>query len=336
MAKKPKLKLNREVILGLASVFAIAAIIALIIIFYPSGSSTASAAFVNGKVITMAELDRQYGLVPSQYRSFITKESLLDGMINEELLLQEAALLGISVSDDEVNSLISQSLQAYGMTEEDFVSLVEQQGLTVSEAKESFRKKLLISRLLNITFAGANEVSADEARDYYESNPELFSDGATAADFEDVKGQIISVLQQEKESALFDAYIASLREGADIQVFFGESGNAQESLQFEITPVSGSEEKRLDGSVSEPSLASFAECLSSRKAVLYGAGWSSNTQSQISLFGDAFGRIEYVSCDGGKCKELGITSYPTWIIGGAKYAGEKSLAELSSLTGCRI
>ncbi len=83
---------------------------------------------------------------------------------------------------------------------------------------------------------------------------------------------------------------------------------------------------------------SFAQCLTENGAVMYGAYWCGHCQNQKEMFGSSFQYINYVECteQGDLCQEAGITGYPTWIINGNKYPGEKPLETLVSLSGCEV
>lgn len=89
------------------------------------------------------------------------------------------------------------------------------------------------------------------------------------------------------------------------------------------------------------SVGAIAECLASRGAKMYGAYWCPHCQNQKSAFGEFFKYIPYVECDPkgenpdpGACKAAGIQGYPTWVIGGVQYPGEKSVEELGKIAGC--
>lgn len=84
-------------------------------------------------------------------------------------------------------------------------------------------------------------------------------------------------------------------------------------------------------------LDSLALCLSD-KAVMYGASWCPHCQNQKAMFGDSWSSINYVECteQADKCDKAGVKGYPTWIILGKSYSGEKSLSELAQLAGCEI
>ena len=337
MAKKKKFKVNKNTFLGTAAIIVIAAAIALIVIFYPAGTDLSIAATVNGKAITMGELDSQYDLVPQAYRSFITKYSILEGIINEELVLQEAEKMGLSATDEEVDNFIKMSLELYGMTDDDFVELVESQGMTVAEVKDSYKKKLAVSKVLNATVLSEIKVPVEDAKGYYEQNIELFAAADGYIAFEDVEEQIIRTLATERQNSEIEAYIEILRQDAEIEIFIEQE---DPEMNFEIGPAEPGQESAVEEGLEEDaqeapeSSGSLGKCLASGGAKLYGAGWSSNTQSQIGVLGGTFDAVDYVNCEEVKCKDLGITQYPTWVIHGQKYPGEKSIEELSALAGC--
>jgi glutaredoxin len=83
---------------------------------------------------------------------------------------------------------------------------------------------------------------------------------------------------------------------------------------------------------------SFAQCLSEKRAVMYGTQWCSHCRNQKAMFGDSFKYIIYSDCDTNKeaCEIAGVNSYPTWIINNNKYTGEQDLSKLASLTGCEL
>ncbi len=87
----------------------------------------------------------------------------------------------------------------------------------------------------------------------------------------------------------------------------------------------------------------FAQCLSEKGAVEYGAYWCGHCKEQKEMFGDSFKFINYVECDaGGKnarpelCEQAGITGYPTWIINGKRLSGLQKFETLAAETNCTL
>lgn len=91
-------------------------------------------------------------------------------------------------------------------------------------------------------------------------------------------------------------------------------------------------------------LDSFAQCLEERGVVFYGAFWCPHCAATKALFGSSAKLLPYVECstpDGqGQlevCKEKKVSSYPTWVFpDGTILTGERTLQELSSVSGCPL
>ena len=82
----------------------------------------------------------------------------------------------------------------------------------------------------------------------------------------------------------------------------------------------------------------FATCLTDSGAVMYGTDWCSHCQAQKAMFGSSFENVKFVNCDFDKdaCLIAGVTGYPTWVINGESYPGQKPLVQLASLSGCEL
>ena len=89
---------------------------------------------------------------------------------------------------------------------------------------------------------------------------------------------------------------------------------------------------------------SFAACLSSKGAKMYGAYWCPHCADQKKQFAESWRLVNYVECslpnNAGQtpvCASAGISSYPTWeFAGGKKVEGVLSFDTLSGETGCAI
>ncbi len=83
----------------------------------------------------------------------------------------------------------------------------------------------------------------------------------------------------------------------------------------------------------------FAQCLTDKGAVMYGANWCSHCQNEKRAFGDSFRRVSYVECteEPAKCRAAGVEGYPTWLFpDGRRLVGEQGLQKLSSESGCLL
>lgn len=90
-----------------------------------------------------------------------------------------------------------------------------------------------------------------------------------------------------------------------------------------------------------PRLTALAAHLEDTGVKFYGAWWCPACQEQKRLFRSAAKNLPHVECSTGgrgspmiqRCRELGIDSYPTWIIDGRRYGGILPPPELARLSG---
>lgn len=135
-------------------VLAILTIILMIaaIVMIPNGGNTETndgsvLATVDGVDITQAMLDAEYAKYPEEYKSMITKDQLLEQMITKQIVLNEVEAKGITVTPEEVDALLEQSMIQYGMTQETFDEVLIEQGLTVEDVKNDLKTNLLMNTL---------------------------------------------------------------------------------------------------------------------------------------------------------------------------------------------
>jgi parvulin-like peptidyl-prolyl isomerase len=132
------------------------------------------AAVVNGEEISLKELESRYNLVPSDYKSLITKEEILSQMIDEKLLLQEAAKLNITASEEEVSLRIKTLLEENQITEAQFEEAITSKGLTLDTVRVFYSKETILTKLLNLEILSKIEISDKTIRKYYDNNQDLF------------------------------------------------------------------------------------------------------------------------------------------------------------------
>jgi peptidyl-prolyl cis-trans isomerase SurA len=145
--------------------------------------TTASAnvvARVNGKDITAAQLDKQVQVQLSGAEQPSSPEELLDlklqvlnRMINDQILLEQAAAANLSASDAEVDVKFNEfKSQA---TEEEFKKQLEQQKMTVDDIRNELRKSLTIEKLVNKEITSKISVTDAEIKELFEKNKESFN-----------------------------------------------------------------------------------------------------------------------------------------------------------------
>jgi hypothetical protein len=90
---------------------------------------------------------------------------------------------------------------------------------------------------------------------------------------------------------------------------------------------------------------SFARCIATKNAKMYGLYWCSHCADQKREFGSAFRYIPYIECASENdpheltpaCKAAGVKLFPSWQFGAdPPREGVLTLQELSQKTGCSL
>lgn len=95
-------------------------------------------------------------------------EELLEQLINEELVERAAQAQQIRVSAADVDRAVQNVIRQNGLSEEEFWSVVEQQGYTQAEYRSDLRRQLLRYRLLNERVRGRVNITEEDVRRVYD------------------------------------------------------------------------------------------------------------------------------------------------------------------------
>ena len=137
-------------------------------------------AAVNGKDILREDVERAYrsranpeAPEPSQEEVLSLKLSILDELINSEILLQRAAKMNLVASDAEVEDKFTESKSPY--TEDEFQKKLKDAGLTVDDLKSEIRRELSIQKLLNREVVAKISITDKDISDFYAKNRAQFN-----------------------------------------------------------------------------------------------------------------------------------------------------------------
>lgn len=137
-------------------------------------------AAVNGTTISRAEVEKYYrsrqqsqGGTPSHEEALSLKLSILDQLINNEILFQRAKALNTMASDGEVEDRFTQSKSSF--TEDEFQKKLQQSGLSVDDLKNEIRRELSIQKLLNREVVAKISVTDSDVTDFYQKNKTQFN-----------------------------------------------------------------------------------------------------------------------------------------------------------------
>lgn len=136
-------------------------------------------ATVNGKPIYRADLDKMFQASlnsspqkPSPEEADIRRLDVLKGMIENEILMQQAAKLNLMASDEDVNAKLTEIKAPY--TEEEFNQHLKDMGITLDDLKKQIRQSLTATKLLNREIESKINITDGEIGNYYSANKAQF------------------------------------------------------------------------------------------------------------------------------------------------------------------
>lgn len=138
------------------------------------------AATVNGKKIMLAEVERLIHQQSQGKEALMSAHDLaqarltvLDGLIQREVLFQRAEQEKLLPTEDEITNIINKQKQDSGMTDEEFARQLKTSGMTPEALREEAKKDLATSKLQD-KYAGKITISDREVEDFYTANKSLF------------------------------------------------------------------------------------------------------------------------------------------------------------------
>ena len=162
--------------------YIIGVVVVLVLILFFSGKINSSSevsentlASVNGIEITQTDLDEEIAKLPKQIIQSQNKENVerlvLEQLVLKKLLLNEIEKSDVQVNEDEVQEAIQNAKVQIGVSEEEFKTALEKQGLSIKLVEDTYREQLLISKYF-LKAVPLPDVSDKTVEEYYNNNKE--------------------------------------------------------------------------------------------------------------------------------------------------------------------
>lgn len=132
------------------------------------------------------------------------KEQLLEDMINNLIIEQEAKKRGIEIAKDELETRLDELKNQFG-GDQKFEEFLKEQGLSIDDAKKNLTQEMLSSRLFDDVTKDVN-VGENEAKEYYDNHKTEFKKSP-----DEVRARHILVDSEDKAEQL----LKQIKEGAD-------------------------------------------------------------------------------------------------------------------------
>ncbi|MBN2567850.1 MAG: peptidylprolyl isomerase [Deltaproteobacteria bacterium] len=194
-------------------------------------------AVVNHEIITLSDLDRTLepfikNLEKSKNIS-VNEETInearkaaLNGLINNMLIDQEAARLGIVVTDEDLDKTLHDILHEKQLSLSQLKDMLAQNNTTMEDYKEDMRRQIVKMRLIGKEIRSKIGVSKEEIGEYYAKHRSVYEGK------ESVRVQQILIIAQEdadKEKR------SSMRERANKVLEFLRRGESFEQIATEYS-----------------------------------------------------------------------------------------------------
>ncbi|MBR6673306.1 MAG: SurA N-terminal domain-containing protein [Mailhella sp.] len=142
-------------------------------------------AVVNGDMITSRELERavkpefigqQIDPKKSPEMADMIRKAVLDRMVNEKILLQQAEKDGIKVSDEQIDKALEALVAESGLSREAFLAKMEKDGLTEKMLRDQSRTHIASQMVMSRNVVKKVVVTEEEINDYYRKNMAGFAE----------------------------------------------------------------------------------------------------------------------------------------------------------------
>ncbi|MFO7760008.1 MAG: SurA N-terminal domain-containing protein [Desulfobia sp.] len=136
-------------------------------------------AVVNTEAITLSELNQEAAPFLNRIRKEVpdsrqesqikqAKQEVLEKMIDQELIRQEAENEHISVSDEEVDTTLARIAESNNRTVEEIENELRSSGASLEDYRENIRLQILRSKLVGQKIRAKTVVTDEQIEDYYQ------------------------------------------------------------------------------------------------------------------------------------------------------------------------
>jgi len=226
----------------------------LLLLVAPAGGAVARtvekvAAVVGDNVVLASEVEEKAAPLMAEVtrlpdpdkraaRAAALRREVLDRLIDEELILQQAADLKLSISSEQVDSSIEEIKKQNNIDDDQLREALKGQGMSMAHYRADIMRQLLRFRVLNIAVGSRVNISDEEIKAYYErhmkgsANTQVrashifiaIPDGADRAATAEKQAQAQKILERAKAGEDFAKLARELSDDAATRAEGGDLG----------------------------------------------------------------------------------------------------------------
>lgn len=128
------------------------------------------AAVVNNEIIMLSELEKETERANALSEQKVDKKFILQRLIDEIVLNQEASKRGVAISEEELDAVIEQLNRQVEAEGKNMDEELAKQKVSREQLREQWKIQMLSKRLLETEMHGKIAVTEDEILEYYRTN----------------------------------------------------------------------------------------------------------------------------------------------------------------------
>jgi hypothetical protein len=185
------------------------------------------AAIVGDHVILLSEVRARASLVARTQHATLAQitdaimRQVADHLVEEHLEDLEAKRLAVTVGQEEVDHAVEQLAAGNNTSVTQFLKEVDKQGITVPELKDALHRQLVESKLLLMRSSQMQRIEEKDLRARYEQVKRQVKDPKDLKTYDELKGELVNDLLQERIQALREDWMAQLRAKTYVEVRMG-------------------------------------------------------------------------------------------------------------------
>ena len=171
-------------------------------------------ATVNSDAVTLSEYTKFVAKIHGAAVHETVNEHYLNRLIEERLILLEAAKAGIDATEDEISRSIDDIMKERGILPQDMEKKLAEEGMSLADYRQRIKNDIIALKIIDKEVDAKLVLGAGDVQHFYENNRELFQESS-----EKVLARAIYLRLNDNASLteITDIKIKSLRIYADIR-----------------------------------------------------------------------------------------------------------------------
>lgn len=185
------------------------------------------AAVVGPHVVLLSEVRARAALVARSQRMSVAQlndavmHEVTERLVEERLEEAEAERLKVTVAPDEIEHAVEQLAQGNNKSVSALLHEAEAQGVKPDELREALRRQLLEGKLLVMRSGQMQPIEEKDSRARYETLKKQVKNAQDLKSFDDIKGELLNELLQERLQQLREDWLAQLRGRTYVEIRVG-------------------------------------------------------------------------------------------------------------------